>query len=259
MREFLAELQSRGRSLVTFGWFNLALALLFLIFWGSTDAAVMGINAWIKPLKFALSIALYSFTFAWLLSYLKSERHRNVIGWTLIVCMSAEILVIALQAARGETSHHNTSSPLNAALFATMGLFIGVNTVMNAAVWVLFMLPGRTTLESAQLLAWRAGLFFFFAGSLAGGLMIQHLAHTVGAADGGPGISFFNWSTRAGDLRIPHFFTMHGLQAVPLFWWLIGRHTSNPRAVVLGFVVIFALVSLLLHALALNGIPLFVD
>jgi hypothetical protein len=60
-------------------------------------------------------------------------------------------------------------------------------------------------------------------------------------------------------LRIPHFLTLHGLQAVPLFWWLIGRHTSNPRAVVLGFVVIFALVSLLLHALALNGIPLFVD
>lgn len=256
MCKFLADLQSRGRSLAAFGWLNLTLALLFLIFWTSTDAEVMGINAWIKPLKFALSITLYSFTFAWLLPYLKRERHRNVAGGTLMVCMAAEILVIALQAARGETSHYNISSPLNAVLFATMGLFIGVNTVMNAAVWVLFMLPGRTTLEGAQLLAWRAGLFFFFAGSLAGGLMIQHLAHTVGAADGGPGISFFNWSTQAGDLRIPHFLTLHGLQAIPLFSWWIARHTSNPRAVTQGFIAVFAIVSLLLHALALNGIPL---
>ena len=145
MREFLAELQSRGRSLVAFGWLNLTLALLFLIFWGSTDAAVMGINAWIKPLKFALSITLYSFTFAWLLSYLKSERHRNVIGWTLIVCMSAEILVIALQAARGETSHYNTSSPLNAALFATMGLFIGVNTLECRSVGAFYVAGAHHT------------------------------------------------------------------------------------------------------------------
>lgn len=257
MLEFLAELRNRNRALTAFGWANAALAGLFLILLATSDAQVMGINAWIKPLKFALSIALYSLTFAWCLSYLKNQRHQRLITQLLMVCMLAEIVIITLQAARGETSHYNISSLLDGVLFAIMGVFIGINTVMNAAVLFLFLLPGRTTLAGAQLTAWRAGLFFFLAGSVAGGLMIHHMAHTIGTADGGPGIPFFNWSTRAGDLRLPHFITLHGLQAVPVFWWIIGRHTRDPQSVTLGFTSIYLIVCLLLHALALNGVSLF--
>jgi hypothetical protein len=31
------------------------------------------------------------------------------------------------------------------------------------------------------------------------------------------------WSTRHGDLRIPHFFGLHGVQIIPLFGWLVSR------------------------------------
>jgi hypothetical protein len=39
-----------------------------------------------------------------------------------------------------------------------------------------------------------------------------------------PGVG---WSTEHGDLRVPHFLGMHGMQLIPLFaWWFARRRAA---------------------------------
>jgi hypothetical protein len=86
-----------------------------------------------------------------------------------------------------------------------------------------------------------------------GGIMASRLSHTVGAADGGPGLSFFNWSRLAGDLRIAHFFGLHALQIIPLFVVFTGLKKAGP---VIVFATCYLLLITFLFVNAMMGRPL---
>ena len=193
---------------------------------------VLGAPLWLKPAKFAVSIAIYCATLAWLFRCIPSfVRTRRVVGWVTVIAMLIEMAIIAGQAARGTSSHFNVSSPLNAVLFGIMGAAITLQTLSSVAVLVALF---RQRFED-RALGWalRLGLLLAIAGASIGGAMSRPTqeqlvelgaghgtvagAHTVGAPDGGPGIPVTGWSRGHGDLRVAHFLGLHALQVLPLF------------------------------------------
>ena len=69
---------------------------------------VTGAPVWLKPAKFAASIAIYAFTLAWAFSFLGEWRRvRAIVGRLSAIVLMVEMAIIAAQAARGTTSHFN--------------------------------------------------------------------------------------------------------------------------------------------------------
>ena len=84
---------------------------------------ITGAPAWMKPAKFAASIAIYTLTLAWVFTYLREwPRTRRVVSWVTTVTLLLEIVIIDLQAWRGTTSHFNVGTLLDGVLFTIMGL-----------------------------------------------------------------------------------------------------------------------------------------
>jgi hypothetical protein len=240
------------------GWVNVGLALLALGLLPLDHRLVTGALAWLKPLKFSLSIVAYAWTLAWLLASLPAPARRAVrlISWGVAVSMLVEQAVIFTQAARGTTSHYNASSALNGALFGLMGVFILVNTVLT--IWALYLVwRYRPAGTASYVWGVRLGMLVFLVGSVLGGYMIGHQGHTVGAPDGGPGLPGLGWSTRAGDVRIAHFLGMHALQALPLLGWAAGRWVPRRAALLVGVgATLYCAAVAGLFAQALAGRPL---
>ena len=207
----------------------LALALAGLVI---DPRVITGAPAWLKPAKFAISIAIYSFTLVWLLTFVQGHRRAvALVSWVTAIAMIIEIALIAGAAAVGTTSHFNVSSPLHIAIWSTMASAIVATWVVNLVVALLLLrqpMADRAFAWSLRLgvliSAAGMGVAFFMTSptaeqltaARAGAGMTISGAHAVGVADGGPGLPVVGWSTVGGDLRAPHFFGLHGLQLLPL-------------------------------------------
>lgn len=198
----------------------------------------MGINAWIKPTKFFLSVWIFSWTMGWLLYYLQYAKKIRVYSWMVVIVMTFELAVIAWQAGNGRLSHFNVSTSLYGALFTAMGVAISVLTLWTGYMAYLFFRQNKFSVPMEYIWGIRIGMILFVVFSFEGGYMAARLAHTVGAPDGSPGLPFLNWSRFYGDLRVAHFFGIHSLQIIPLFANYLTKKVSQ--------VFIFALVYLIL-------------
>src|SRR5216117_1559047 len=86
---------------------------------------IPGAPAWLKPAKFAISTGIYALTLAWVMTYLQGwPRLTRLVAWTTAAVLVIEVALIDFQAARGVTSHFNTATPFDAAVYAVMGISI---------------------------------------------------------------------------------------------------------------------------------------
>lgn len=205
---------------------------------------VTGVNPWLKPVKFEVSIMALNATVAVLLWLLRSQSPERtstrLTGAVVGAAMLIEITAIVVQAARGVPSHYNMSSALNTAIFNLMAFAIVFNTLAIAWLGVLYAAP-QPHLAPAVTWGIRLGIALLVLSSLQGFLIVRNGGHTVGAHDGGPGLPFLRWSTTAGDLRVAHFIGMHGIQVLPLLGYLVSRTNRQAGTEIVAFA--FALMS----------------
>jgi hypothetical protein len=213
---------------------------------------VGGEPAWLKPAKFAGSITLFAATLGWI-GYHFPVADETLRRASLAVATAAviEITLIGGQAARGTESHFNTSTTLDFAVYAVMGLtIIGMVTVVA---WLLVR-AWRREFDVAPAFGWgiRLGIALFVVGSFEGGAMV---AIQASAIESGPSLPVVGW-TASGDFRAAHFVGLHALQSLPLAGYLAavandqGRLSRPVRAVKLvaaGYAAL--LVAAFVHAL----------
>src|SRR4051794_38801582 len=210
----LAASTPRHRPLLVLAAAMAVSTLLCLIGMIVDHRTITGLPLWDKPFKFSLSILIYSVTWSWLIGQLRVARRLAWWAGTIsAVGLAIEMVIVLGQAARDTTSHFNVSTPFDAALWSAMGTTIAF--VWSATLIVSILLFANPGPDLARNLAIRYGATIAMIGMSLGFLMTIPTAaqteshggilgaHTVGLADGGPGLPILGWSTVGGDLRIP--------------------------------------------------------
>lgn len=196
------------------------------------DRVLLGAPVWLKPLKFAVSMAVYGTTLAWMLSLPhRGRKWTSGLATVFAVTGFVDTVIVAVQAARGTFSHfHKSTAPAEKIMLAVFGNAVLLIMLANLALAIILAFQ-RVHADRAMSRAIHTGLALAVAGMALGFLIpIQGKAetalttsgqvvslssgHSVGVPDGGPGLPLTQWSTTGGDLRIPHFVGMHGLQVM---------------------------------------------
>jgi len=218
------------------------------------DRTLNGVTVWAKPIKFQLSLTVLMATLVLLLPLIApARRDGRAVRWSAAAVVAAstlEVLYITLQAARGVPSHFASETALERTLYGLMGM--GAFTIV-AGCFVI----GLVVLRSPD----RIGEGFRLGGGL--GLVLGAVLTLVtafvlasgydgpgpwvgGTRSGADGLPLVGWSTTGGDLRVPHFFATHLMQALPIVGlladrrWPSGARTAVVVAAATGTAVVVA-------------------
>lgn len=252
MQFFLKELNRRNPLLMWFGMLMFFMGLLNLVLMMTTNYQILGENSMAKPTRYFFSFGITVWSIGWMVHYLHSKFVRVICSFFIVITMSTESGIVMWQAINGETSHFNNYNSFNTWMHSTILLSVLLFTIVMLYLTFLFFSQKKMPISQHYTWGVRMGFLLFLVFTLSGGYMFHIMKHTIGAEDGGPGILFFNWSVRFGDLRVAHFFGVHSLQLVPLVSYYFLQNKNQ----VIRFALLYAIVVITLFILALTSIPL---
>jgi len=187
---------------------------------------------------------LTAISLSWFLTFLPKKRP---LWWSLggiyAVATFLEVFLVTMQIWRGVPSHFNNSTPFDAAVFAMMGISIGLHIPLMAGV----LIASFMSLNAPASLKWaiRGSMFIFIAAQVFGIFMITINSHMIAPA---------------GSMKGPHAIALHSLQILPLLAFLLmftnWNEAERSRVIVpaiSGYVGVTALVT----AQAMNGLATF--
>ncbi|CAN5728468.1 hypothetical protein BH10CYA1_BH10CYA1_50420 [soil metagenome] len=233
--KLVSKLSANNQSLTALIVFSLSCMVVSLFGLGFDQRLVSGEHAWIKPVKFSASLAVYGLTLYWLSQFLTSHKKsfRKVCQAALFGTV-AELSIIITQVTRGASSHFNAGTPFDNAMAWVAAL--AITPVAFGTIAIFFMLLRERNLPPVLGAALKWGALLSLVGCIPGVLMllpaavqdfITHsrliYAHTAGIPQVGPGLPFLGWSTVAGDLRVAHFLGIHALQFFPVIALLLMK------------------------------------
>lgn len=216
---------------------------------------INGVSVWDKPAKFFLSLAVQYGTVSWALNLLPDADRLNkgIKRAVFLMLFSgwAEMAYIVFRAMRGEASHFNTGTLFSSIAYNVMGVGAVSLTVTAAFVgWRIFRRSNKTIWQAAAGLGLMVGAVL---GTIAGSYMSAHSGHWVGGVQSDANsLTFFNWSTTGGDLRVAHFVGLHAAQFIAL------SALTRSRNVVYLTCIGSAILTGILLVTSGSGIPLFI-
>ena len=157
--------------------------------------------SWRKPITFGLSTGILSLSIAWILG-LRPQTNWLVrqAAW-FAGLLIAEVTLIDIQQWRGVPSHFYNATPLDGAIFTTMGLLI--TTVSGIiVVWTRALFRHSLPTTAAYAFAARAGMVMLNVGNLIGIIIA---------------------ATQMTHLKPIHGAALHVIQLLPAMVWVVDR------------------------------------
>jgi len=183
----------------------------------------LGENIWIKPIKFAVALSVYTGTLAIFARFLPAgttaTRWYRPFMASVVLAIAAEQAWIGAAAALGTSSHFNLTEPGWAEIYPVMGaLATLLTTATSVYAWQIARNHALTVAPALKTglvggLALTLPLTLVTAGTMAG--MTGHNVGGSGMAT--EGLWLLGWLRDGGDLRVAHFFATHAMHFVPAF------------------------------------------